>query len=1832
MKSKQFLPFYLALLLFIILPYSKSNAQIEVEPTGALFTPESLISNVFLGEGVEVTNIQYSGTDNAVGYFTNGTADVGIGRGIVMATGLATTAATPNSAGGTTGGTSGPSNDPYLGAIATSDLNDLSRYTISFIPVSDTLRFRYSFASEEYPEWACTTFNDVFGFFIYGPGISGPYTNNAINIALVPEPSDPTGLTFTNVPVSINNVNNEGVGPGGCNYNFANYYNDNSGSNTLTYDAILDVFTAQVVVTPCEEYTIVLAISDVGDAALDSGVFLEAKSFGTGSLEVETATVSLDGTITEGCSDGLLTFSLPSNVEADFPIDYTILGDAVNGVDYEHIPDDLFIPAGQSSVSWPVIAFEDNLVEGVESIGIDVQRDPCNRDTFYFFIRDNTIVPPQLGNDTTVCRLAPVQLDATLPVPLPEPPRFESTTIFEIAQIDNNNPPPPGTPPTISSLNVFGVQPVTLEEGVIKRICIDVNHIWISDVDVFLVSPGGQFMELTTDNGGSGNHYTQTCFTPEASNPIDFGSQAPSSEAPFTGDWQPEGVWEDLWDGENPTNGTWQLQLKDDANGFDGDLLGWSICFNPLYQLRYEWFPEEGLSCTTCPDPIATPDATTTYYVTATDTYGCEVFDSITIEVIEILPPPVINCSNITNNSITFVWDDISGANGYEVSINGGAWITPSGSLEHIAGGLNLNETVTIEVRGLSDCDGEIGTTQCTVPNCNPPSVNVDNITHVNCYGGSDGQLMVTGFGDNPPFTYHIEGIDTTTTGVFNNLLPGSYIINVTGSLGCTGSTQAIVVEPAVIQTQGVLETNASCNGGADGSVSVTASGGVYPYAYSWSVLQNDSLITGLPVGTYYVTVTDANNCSAVDSVSVIEPALLTLVSTVTSVSCNGLTDGSATISASGGLAPYSYLWDNNAGGQITETAINLGAGTYFVTVSDQNGCSQPSAVQVFENQAISLNLTSTNVSCNGLSDGSMLVDANGGAGTFTYAWSNGQILAEAIDLVAGNYIVTVTDIDGCTATISETIIEPDAYFINQQTTNLTCFGSNDGSITLNISGGTLPYSFQWNDGSNIGPNRTDLSGGTHTVTITDAMNCPQVLDISIFEPQEISLLTEIEPVGCNGGTSGSASVIPSGGNGNYSYQWDSATGFQTDSTAINLTAETYIVTVTDSNGCSATTTVDVLQATSIGLTYTTEDVGCFGSTTGTIALAVNGGMEPYNYSWAGPNGFTADLDSIFELSAGTYQVTITDNNNCTFQEIIDILQPLSGISSTMSLPDTICNGFTSGSAIITPTGGSGNYTYAWSNGSMTENVNDLEPGQHYVTVTDAASCFIIDTAVIVERPEITFTLDQTAPLCHDGNDGTAVITDIFYGTQNENINDYGIIWNNNQVAITATNLSGSQTYEVTITHASGCTAISSIIIGNPDEIEATIISTIGVTCNNSNDGRATVSGVGGVGPYTYIWSNNAGGQTSETAVNLFADQYNVTVTDSNGCSTNIDVEIIQPNILKLEFLADDVLCPGEANGQLRSIIDGGLMPYQYLWSTGDITPFIDSITAGNYTLTVTDANGCTIVETENVDAPAVLSASIQRNPISCHNGHDGSFTIIPTGGVPPYTFSTDGLTYNGTNVYIGLSFGTYDIYVKDANDCVFYKDVWMNNPAEFRIEIGDELEMALGDSLQLTATLFNEVGEVELIWGEPYEGTLYCPDSTYSCDAPWSFAQNSLYYSVYAIDENGCEAEDDVRLSITKDRPVFVPTAFTPNGDLTNDLLLVHGKEGSQVLLFRIFDRWGELLYEAGGYPVNESNIGWNGNFRGKKMGSGVYVWYAEIEFIDGQRQSYKGNTTLLR
>ena len=1476
---------------------------IEANGSGP-YTPQSLISNVFLGDGVEVTSINYNGSPRAVGYFSGGTQSIGIERGIILTSGYA---AKPLIGSGPTdpgsafdlNSNGSTATDANLTAIATAATRDVAVYTITFIPTSDTLRFRYCFASEEYPEYSCTLFNDIFGFFIQGPGYPVP-----TNIALIPG---------TNLPVAINNIHptntqNNPI-PNPCLPFNSQYYNSNLGSMLQpVYDGFTDVFTAMAVVTPCQEYTIKLAIADVFDSAYDSGVFLEAKSFGTSGLRVAMDTPSADGSIAEGCTPATVSFTLGTPLTQNFPVNINTFGTAIPGVDFQQIPNNLVIPAGQTQISFPISAFEDNLIEPMEFIAFDVQIDACNRDTVYLYIRDNPIVPP-LMQDTSICTPgAPVTLDATIPVPTPQPPTFTNSNSIAI---------PDNYPAVNSSINVVGVQPTFLGPGVIRSVCLDISHGYDDDLDIFLISPGGQVLELSTDNGGSGDNYTNTCFTASAPTTINFpGPQAPASAAPFSGEFQPEGPWGDLWDTPNrPVNGTWQLQIIDDFQSFTGTLNSWSITFAPTYEISYQWNNDPDINCLDCPSTMANPMVSNTYTVTATDIYGCTTTGDVTVDV------------------------------------------------------LNFSAST--------------------------------NLLHdVSCYGGSDGSAEVT--------------------------------VNV---------------------------------------------GGTNNYQWDDPSLQTNLALTNVGAGTYQVTVSNAGGCTATATVDISEPALLELTTTSSDALCYGDPSGTATAEVNGGTQPYSYLWST---GNTTSVLASLGAGTFLLTVTDNNGCTAIEQVIISEPAEVRLNLT--------------------------------------------------------------------------QAQNISCFSGSDGQISVTSTGGIDPVNYLWNTGT-IGPDANSLPAGTYTVTITDANGCSSTLSQALTQPNEL-------------------------------------TGFATN-----------------------------------------IDVKCHGQNDGELHLDINGGSIPYNANWQGPGNFNSSGQDLTNLFAGNYMSTITDINGCTHVVSALVNEPDAILLDLPAVTDTICFNASNGTATVLPAGGVAPYQYLWSaNNQNNQTATGLAAQQYTVTVTDANGCTKLGSTIVPQKAELNAFALPTLPNCHDGNDGTATVNSVYYGITPANLSDFTFLWNTTptQSGITASQLSANQSYSVTLTDSDGCTATHSVVIGNPIAVEAGISGKDDVECHGEATGWAAAMATGGTAPYTWFWNQGTSVQDS-VGQGLSAGLAQVTITDAHGCEDVVSVMIQEPTLLQGQITPVHVKCYGEFTGSAIVNGSGGVSPYSYSWGNGEQGNSIQDVASGSYPVSITDKNGCVTTKIAQILQPdAPLDATLDMIEPRCHGDQNGQIIFHPMGGTAPYRYALDNGPYSGSAVRIGLSAGFYEATIMDINGCIAELppiEVTQKDPMD--VDLGPDFHIILGQDTQLVAQVFNYNSSFNLVWSPQDSVWLSCM----SCTNPSVYnLEYSEYFEVTAIDSLGCRASDMVYIQVDKPRKVFVPTAFSPNGDFINDLLLVHGQKTSKALLFRVFDRWGEMVYEAKNFAFNDENTGWDGTFRGQEMDPGVYIWILEVEYVDGATEVYKGNTTLIR
>jgi len=610
--------------------------------------------------------------------------------------------------------------------------------------------------------------------------------------------------------------------------------------------------------------------------------------------------------------------------------------------------------------------------------------------------------------------------------------------------------------------------------------------------------------------------------------------------------------------------------------------------------------------------------------------------------------------------------------------------------------------------------------------------------------GNANGSITLTANGGSGNNQFSINnGITYQSSGLFANLNPGTYQSVVTDVNGCV-DTATIVVNAAPSPTLALsATTDISCYGLSDGTINVTAAGGTSPLQYAIApgsaVLQSSNSFANLPVGSYTITVADSNGCADSVSATLLQPQPVLLQAVSTAVNCYNGNDGTVNVIVNGGSAPYNYLWSNT---DTSQSSINLSAGIYIVTVSDQNNCSQSDTVSVNQPLPFNVAVTLNDISCHGMNDGSVSVVMTGGSSPYYYQWSSSLSTGpSATTLLAGNYILTVTDAHNCTYSDTYTIVEPDAMLASLLTDSVTCNGSSTGTIeVINAIGGVQPYTYLWSNSETSAVN-SNVVAGFYSVTITDDHGCTIQLSDSIYEPAALNALATGSNILCNGQATGSASVNANGGTLPYSYLW-SAGGF-TSQQITNLTNGIYTVTVTDGNGCKKIVAVTLTQPSLLSLRVSSDPVICDGQSATVIAGAY-GGTAPYQYFWNtgyGNNSYTVSPDS-----TTSYSVYAIDNNGCAVpaQTVTVYVNP--ELFAFVAMGDTICKGDAAVVTCIASGGNGGPYTYTWTNnpsGTPQITVHPDSTTTYQVTVSDGctvAPAIAAATVHVNELPNLQFT------------------------------------------------------------------------------------------------------------------------------------------------------------------------------------------------------------------------------------------------------------------------------------------------------------------------------------------------------------------------------------------------------------------------------------------------------------------------------------------------------------
>ena len=1024
-----------------------------------------------------------------------------------------------------------------------------------------------------------------------------------------------------------------------------------------------------------------------------------------------------------------------------------------------------------------------------------------------------------------------------------------------------------------------------------------------------------------------------------------------------------------------------------------------------------------------------------TYVLEIYDDNGCylqqtyQVTQSVSPLVLSSVMTPV-GCYGGSNGALNLTV--VGGAAPYSYS-----WSNSSTSqdLQNIMAGIYI---VTV-----TDANGCVATLQDTVTEPGVYALTAQ-VTPVACFTGSTGAIDLTVIGGTAPYTYGWN--NGAPTQDLSGLLAGTYSVVVTDQQGCQASGSFVVNQPSAVLSLNAVITNVSCTGTTTATIDLTVTGGAAPYTYAWSNQAITEDLASVGVGTYSVAVTDAGGCQGNTSITVTQPAPLSLVVAPVNPLCPNTATGSIDLTVSGGTSPYTYQWSGPNGYTATTQDIGfINIGLYYVIVTDAYGCSASQSTSLSNPTPLSATYTSTPVQCYGGSNGTVDVTVSGGTAPYTYAWSTGAITQDIQNRPAGNDTLVITDAHGCQLQFITTVTQPTGPLtINANITNIGCYGSQNGNIDVTMTGGTPSYTYQWNN-TQTTEDLINVNPGLYSLEVFDANGCFTTDTFQIIQVgSPVTLQITGTNVVCYGDNNGSIDLTVNGGVTPYQYTWNNGATTQDLS---GLLAGTYTVNVVDANLCQVSTSITITSAIA-PLTITAQEANlqCFNQNTGAIDVTISGGQMPYNYSWTGPNGFTASTQDISGLAAGGYTLNVVDFNGCTTSQSFVLTQPATQAVITSTVNDILCYGATTGWINASVVGGALPYQYLWIGpgggfAGTTEDLFGIGAGWYELFVTDANGCLTSDSILVDTPQQIVSAAQITNVSCFGFGNGLIDVT------TTGGVQPYAFMWN---TGAPSEDLSGLNpgTYTLTVTDANSCVVSTSYTVTQPAAPLTLNLAQVNVSCYGDSTGFIDLIPSGGTAPYTYLWAGpNGYSATTQDIVNLPIGTYGVVVTDTNGCVANTQTTITQPQApLSLSETHINVSCYGGSNGEISIFAQGGTPSYQYLWNNGLTTATVSGLPIGLYTVLVSDSLGCSATLSVTLTQPqAPLSATSVVTDLICMNDATGVIDLSVAGGTPGYTYlwSTGATTQDVDS----LESGAFIVTITDTLGCVLIDTIVVNNP-----------------------------------------------------------------------------------------------------------------------------------------------------------------------------------------
>jgi gliding motility-associated-like protein len=1252
-----------------------------------------------------------------------------------------------------------------------------------------------------------------------------------------------------------------------------------------------------------------------------------------------------------------------------------------------------------------------------------------------------------------------------------------------------------------------------------------------------------------------------------------------------------------------------------------------------------------------------------TFTITAADSNGA--IDTVLVAITQ--PTPIIIDSVVITNpwcnpdSNGTIRAYAHGGTGALTDSLGGTMIKPYQNISLAFNGLTFGAYIVT----VKDANGCTATTAVNLASPSNPIINSITTTDEWCEPDSNGVIIATAIGGISPYLDSLYGPINQPYQVigapFSNLVAGAYTVAVKDAYGCTATAPALVLHKQNPTIDSVTFTNATCNPGCDGSISMYGTtvgvGNSISYQYGGFGYQIANVFNNVCIGTYNVTIRDIYGCKDTSAVTIGTDAAPTLtVINVTNANCNPNNTGVISISSSG-PNPNTFSYTPVVAG-VTQSTIgnvytvsNLTPQVYTINVIDSSGCTASMNVTVgtVPNPVID-SVTATDVFCFGDTSGVFVVHSASTSGTYTATHTNGYTVTSSSNsinsLIGGTYTITMVDgTTGCSTTGVYIIGQTSLLGLIPVATPINCFNECNGTITATASGGntTFPYTFTVGNGTIINSNNTGnfigLCHGQYTISVADVNGCTNSATLIVDSVTLLSLTTPLlTNVLCNGDSNGTAAVTSTGGNlgiktFGLTYLGNNVPGSpNTTGNFNNLWFGTYVLSVTDSKSCSSTMLVNITQPPVLDITnFYTKIPTCNGASNSNLLPIIAGGTPPYLVSIDGGSNYFA-LDT-FHTAAGLYTVCIKDSNNCIVCDTVTIGEPTPVSFVNKVSTNVTCFAFDNGTITPNVSGGTPGYLVyeAGVNLLPASGVfNNLTPGMHYLFATDTNGCVGFDSILITEPTILNIVTDSVFDVSCFGQSNGFIYTHAEGGTPG-----YSFIRIPNQTVFgldsTFTGLAAGS-YIIVTMDANGCLDSTNEVINTPAAMLLSQISSVNVRCFGESTGTIDFVITGGSPAYTITYTPTVG-NLSEVAgvvsvVNLPAGTYNFTIVDVNGCATTLTRTITQNPLLVIDSITMvPPRCFGEPNGSITVVASGGVPALLYSINPGpglQASNTFGGLVSNLYSITVTDAVGCTKTAITNLSEPnPLLFSQVTVTDVNCFGANDGTVVSQAIGGNGNYEYYVrPGVRTNTTGTFVGFDLGTYTLTVEDSLGCRRDTVFTINNTST-------PLTLSTNKADITNCKGFGSDGAANVIavgGAQPY---------TYLWNTPipsTSASVNSLipgFYVVQVTDASGCVEYDTVRiLPANCCTDVWLPNAFTPNNDNNNDIYKLVTASGIQIIDFIISDRWGNKVFNT-----TDQYTGWDGNFNNipAENGSYVYLFKYRCDF-DGNIYIKKGDITLVR